>query len=188
MKHLSLCIIIAISLLACNNKKKAAIPEAATPAEVAETRSELDKEMDKLQQLAPYTIEQMRALLPTELDGDSTRQVEALNSLGTNFAAATYKLSDTTFVEVAVFDCGGVAGAGVYNSQFVNEISEQWEGANGYKRLVDFNGGKAIEQVNLSKKTCSLTYMDNDRFLVTINGENTDITELKDKADDLKLK
>jgi hypothetical protein len=187
MKHLPLYIIITISLLACNNKKKDAIPQTASAAEVAETKSELDKEMEKLQQMTPYTIGQMRVLLPVELGGDSTHSIEAMNNLGTGFASASYKLSDSSSIEISVFDCGGVAGAGIYNAQFINEIGDQWEKEDRYKKLIDFKGGKAIEQVNRSRKTCSLAYMDKDRFLVTIAGSNTDVSELKDKADEIKL-
>lgn len=187
MKHLPLCIIITISLLACNNKKKAVVPESATPAEIAEAKSDLDRKMEELQQLTPYTEVQMRTLIPRVLDGDSASMMSAIENMGTGFIMAIYPLSDTSSIEMSAFDCGGIAGAGIYNNQFVNEIGEQWEGVNGYKKLVDFKGGKAIEQVNISRKTCSLTYMDLDRFLVTVVGKNIDISELKDKADEVKL-
>ena len=187
MKHLTLCILVSISLLACNNKKKNAIPETATPAEVAEARSESEAKTEEFQQLTPYTPEQMRSLLPAEMDGDSTHNLEAGNYSGTAYVTASYQSNDSTYVVISLFDLGGPAGAGIYNNQFVNRFSEQWERGTEYRKVIDFNGGKAIEQADSKQKICVLNYVD-DRFLVQISGNNVDISDLKDKADDLKLK
>lgn len=187
MKHLALCILISISLLACNNKKKNAVPVTATPAEVAEAKSESEKKMEEFEQLTPYTIEQMRALLPAEIDGDSTRNLEASNYAGTAYVTASYIANDSTFTVVSVFDLGGAAGAGIYKNQFINDLGEQKETATGYKKVIDFKGDKAIEQADTRQKIYVLNYIDN-RFLVQISGTNVDISDLKDKAGDLKLK
>lgn len=190
MKKLTFPLIITASLLlACNNKNKNSQQAAmATPAEIAETRSELDKKMEELQQFSPYTIEQMKALLPVELDGDSATNIVAYTHMGTGFTKATYPLSDSTSLEVSVFDCGGVAGAGFYNAQFVNQLGNQSENAKEYTKMIDFKGEKAIEHAEKNKTFSSLTYTAADRLLVILEGKGTDADELKEKAKELKFK
>jgi hypothetical protein len=186
MKNLSICLIIIANLLACNNKNKPAQP--ATPEEIAEVKSELDKEMEDLQQASPYTIQQMRDFLPADLDGDSASNKEAYSHMGTGFAQAVYPLSDSTAVELSLFDCGGVAGAGFYRRQFIDRLGDQSENENEYTRVVDFKSSKAIEQFNKRRNSSSLTYIANDRLLVTMEGKGIGVDELKDIASDLKLK
>lgn len=189
MKKLCFSLIIAAGLLlGCNNKNKSSQePEMATAAEIAETKTELDKEMEKLQQLSPYTIEQMKALLPVELEGDSASSIEAYSHMGTGFAKADYALSDSTSLEVSLFDCGGVAGAGFYNAQFINQLGNQSDNEREYTKVIDFKGGKAIEHFEKNRMLSSLTYTA-DRFLVILEGKGIETGDLKDKAGELKLK
>jgi hypothetical protein len=188
-KSAFLFIFTASLLLACKNKNKNSQQAAmATPAEIAETKSELDKKTEELQQLSPYTIEQIRALLPAELDGDSAINMEAYTHMGTGFAKATYPLSDSTSLDISIFDCGGVAGAGFYNAQFVTQLGNQSENEKEYTKMIDFKGGKAIEHAEKNKTFSSLTYTAADRLLVMLEGKGIEADELKEKAKELKLR
>jgi hypothetical protein len=187
MKNVTICLIITANLLlACNNKNKPAQP--ATPEEIAEVKSELDKKVEGLQQLTPYTPGEMDALIPAELDGDSLLSRSSQMNMGTGYAEAVYRLSDSTKLLLEIYDCGGVAGAGFYERQFINRLGEQSEKENEYIRIVDFKGGKAIEYFNKRKNEGSFTYTAADRLLVILEGKGIESDKLKDIAGDLKLK
>jgi hypothetical protein len=190
MKNVVFSLIIASSLLlACKNRNKSSQQAAmATPAEVAETKSDLDKKMEDLQQLSPYTVPQMRALLPAELDGDSAIDAEAYTNMGTGYTRAMYHLSDSTSMEISIFDCGGVAGAGFYNAQFVNQLGNQSDNEKEYTKMIDFKGEKAIVHARKDKSFSSLMYTAAGRLLVTLEGKGIDADKLKDKAGELKFK
>jgi hypothetical protein len=190
MKNLTLSLFFAVNLLlACNNRNKTSQgTQPATAAEIAEAKSELDKEIEELQQLTPYTIEEMKTFAPEELDGDSATSREAYSNMGTGFAQAVYPLSDSTSLELSLFDCGGVAGAGFYSRQFVDHLGNQSENDNEYTRVIDFKEGKAIEHFNKRKNFSSLTYTAADRLLVILEGKGIEPDELKDKAGELKFK
>ena len=78
MKHLFLFAAISI-LIACNNNKKSG--EVTVTSEDGKTTATIDasnvaqaadamqKKVEELQKLSPYTLDQMKALLPEELAG-----------------------------------------------------------------------------------------------------------------------
>jgi hypothetical protein len=189
MKHLfAFLFIIGVLFVSCNNNKKnTQATEGAKDAQLAETSSpDWQKKIEELQQLTPYTIDQLRALLPSVLAGDSATGIETSTNMGTGFARAVYE-GDSSSLELNVFDCGGNAGAGIYQAQFINQLGIQDEGENEYTRVVDFNNGKAIEHANKETHAASLTYM-HDRLLVMLEGKNKEPGELKILAKGLKLK
>jgi hypothetical protein len=185
MKKIFVCLIASSLFLACNNKKNSGKNETASAAEIAETKSELDKKMEELQQLTPYTTEQMKAILPVEINGDSATTVEAHDNMGTGFSRAAYPLNDSTSVDIVVFDCGGPAGAGIYNTQFISQISNQVDNDREYTGVVDFSGTKAIVHTDKRRNNSSLTFLSGGRLLLTLEGKNCSIDDLKKVAKEL---
>ncbi|MEO5562595.1 MAG: hypothetical protein ABIR18_04150 [Chitinophagaceae bacterium] len=189
MKHLLTLIIATSFFLACNNKKVAPATETSTNAEVStKDISEAQKKTEELQQLTPYTQDQMKALLPAALDDDTATILSASTNMGTGFVQAIYPLSDSTSVEINLFDCGGNAGAGIYNAQLVNQLDNQSANETEYTKAIDYNGGKAIEHFDKKSNNATLTYFTADRLLVIIEGTNTGIDEVKKIAGKLKFK
>lgn len=185
MKQLITVALIITSLLSsCNNrgKKTASEAPAATSAEIQEAVSEAQQKTEELQQLTAYTPEEVRDLLPAELAGDSASKLSAYTNMGTGFGTAEYHPTDSTSIELSVFDCAGSAGAGIYNTQFINQLANQ----SGSTKTIEFKGGKAIEYS--SKNNSSLTWLANERLLVIAEGRNMRIEELKEIAGSLKLK
>jgi hypothetical protein len=186
MKFTFLSAIIASCLLfACNNNTK---PGKESPAVVAaetkEAAAELEKKTDALQRLTPYTMEEMKSLIPVTLNGDSAVNISSRGSMGTGFVSAEYKPSDSSSVELSIFDCAGTAGAGIYNAQYAGLLDSQNDE---YIKIIGFKGGKAIEHDDRRRNNYSLSYIVHDRLLVTLDGKNVGIDELKEIAGKLNL-
>lgn len=189
MKFNPLIIIITLFLLfACNNdKKKDKDNPGATTEASKEEASELQKKLDTLQQLTPYSPEQMESMIPAILDDDTAMHISGRNNMGTGYASADYKISDSTSLELGVFDCAGNAGAGIYNAQFAGLMDSNIDTETEYTKIIDFKGGKAIEHGDKRWNNSSLIYIANDRLLVTMEGKNISTEELKKIAAGLKL-
>jgi hypothetical protein len=108
--------------------------------------------------------------------------------MGAATCNANYKSEDGKELKVSIFDCAGEAGAGIYSLRYWTLWNFQQEDDNGYQKTVDFNGSKAIEKYRKSNEEYGLTYMSGDRFLVTIEGENTGLDLVKDAAKNLNVK
>jgi hypothetical protein len=184
------CIAVSCLIIACNNNKKKGtasdtnINADSTGAHLSEIN---DTKEEELQELIPYSVEQMKALLPVELAGGQLSEASADKAMGTAFSKGVYQPNDSTMIELSLFDCGGNAGAGFYKFQFLNILNIKPEGEDQEVKTIDFKGGKAIEHYDFNSYRSTFTYL-NDRFLVTLESENVDADGLKEIANDLKLK
>ena len=197
MKHLFLFAAVSI-LIACNNNKKSgevtvtsedgkttATIDASTAAEAGDA---LQKKVEELQKLSPYTLDQMKALLPEELAGAKRSKFSANSAMGAAYAEGSYPINDSTEIEVKLFDCAGQAGAGIYSMQYLGMMNFQSESDDEYTKTMDFNGGRAIEHAKKDNSRASLIYLAGDRLLVTLEGRNTGVDMLKKAAGSLNLK
>jgi len=175
--RLLLCFIVVIlSISACKPKKNGAVLATDASDSTAQNISATEKIIDELQQLTPYTLDEMKSMLPVTIDDDSIATVSAQQNMGTSFARAVYALSDSSSVEINLFDCGGTAGSGIYSTQFINQLDNDSE----YDKTIDFRNGRAIEHVEKNSNNATFTYLANGRILVIIEGRNTGIEKLKD--------
>ncbi|MFC0776085.1 hypothetical protein [Terrimonas alba] len=198
MKHLSPFIgFVLILVLACNNNKKPGVTvtseDGKTTAtintnELSKTADAFQKKAEELQKLSPYTLDQMKAMLPEELAGTRRSKFSANSAMGAAFAEADYKINDSTDLELKIFDCAGQAGAGIYSMQYLGMMNFESESDDEYTKSVDFKGGKAIEHLNKRNNRATLTYLAGDRLLVTLEGKNTGVNMLKKVAGELSLK
>ena len=197
MKHLSLLPGLALGLLlACNNNKKPGVTVTSedgkttttiNTSDLAQASDAFQKKTEELQKLAPYTLDQMKAMLPEELAGAKRSKFSAHSAMGTAFAEADYK-NENTDVELKIFDCAGQAGAGIYNMQYLGMMNFESESDNEYTKSIEFKGGKAIEHLDKRSNRATLTYVAGDRLLVILEGKNTGIDILKKVAGELNLK
>ena len=181
MKHLSPFIgFVLILVLACNNNKKPGVTvtseDGKTTAtintnELSKTADAFQKKAEELQKLSPYTLDQMKAMLPEELAGTRRSKFSANSAMGAAFAEADYKINDSTDLELKIFDCAGQAGAGIYSMQYLGMMNFESESDDEYTKSVDFKGGKAIEHLNKRNNRATLTYLAGDRLLVTLEGK-----------------
>lgn len=198
MKHLFFLFSAAVCLLtACNNNKKPGITVTSEdgkttttiqPNDLAQAADVYQKKAEELQKLSPYTLDQMKAMLPEELAGAKRAKFSANSAMGAAYAEGEYPINDSTEVELKIFDCAGQAGAGIYSMQYLTMMNFQSESDDEYTKSIDFKGGKAVEHLDKRNNRSTLTYLAGDRLLVTLEGKNTGVDMLKQVAGSLNIK
>ncbi len=196
MRQILFCAAICL-LAACNNNKERGITIKSEDGKSEATISATDmtavadafqKKSEELQKLTPYTLDQMKALLPEEIAGAKRSKFSANSAMGAAYAEGEYSFNDSTEIELKIFDCAGQAGAGIYSMQYLGMMNFQSESDNEYTKTIEFKGGKAVEHLDKQSNRASLTYLAGDRLLVTLEGENTGVDLLKQTAGSLDLK
>jgi len=180
----SACLIIS----ACNNNKttvtetdkdtvtkKSDLPSGDNTGDAEKIKEELDK-------MTPFTPEQMEKLVPDDLSGYSRTQLSSNTNLGTAMVSATYKTGDDKELMLTVLDCGGPAGAGVYDVLYGNVLNHDNSDADEYSKTIDLNGGKVIEHGNKGSGYSSLTWFTDKRFLVSVEGDDLEVLKQATKS------
>lgn len=191
-------LLLAAFLVACKNKQKFTHTEknedgttTTTSVDMAGLTSnaeDMTEKMEKLKKLTPLTLDQLKALLPEQLDGIKRSSFNANSNMGFSVAEAEYRKDDQTNLQIVLYDCAGEAGAGIYGLAYLTKMNMQSESDDGYVKTVDFNGAKAVETFEKNNNETALTYTVNDRLMVVITGKNMDNKVIRQVAQNLNLK
>lgn len=158
------------------------------PTQAAGAADEMQKKVEELKKLPALTLDQLKALLPEEINGIKRSTFNANAMLGYAMGEAEYKKDDTTSLKLTVIDCAGEAGSAIYGLSYWTKMSLQSESDNGYTKSVDFLGQKAVETYDKSGNRYTEVFVASDRLLVTMEGENTGLDMVKQAAQGLNLK
>jgi len=150
-------------------------------------QSSLKEAESTFENTTPYTEKEIAALLPAQLQGGKLSEPESGEIMGTHYAKGLYTINDSTAVELSLFDCAGSSGAGFYQFQFVNMLTAAPESEDIEKKTIDFNGQKAIQQLDNNSYRSTFTYP-SGRLLVTLESEALDTEGLKKIAEKLSFK
>lgn len=186
-------------MAACNNNKKVSQTVTSDDGTTTTTSVNLDdvesnadeitQKMESLKQLTPLTLDELKALLPTSINGVERSHFNANSTMGFAMAEADYrKPEEDRQLKLVVFDCAGEAGSGMYGMSYWTKMNLQQESDDGYMKTVNFNGDKAVETYQKGSNEATLTYVVGDRLLVTLTGQNMDVNELRTIGEGLKLK
>ena len=197
-------VFIAVILLitACNNKKpnnpqgntetlenKSAQDIAKDNLEkMSGTGDDMKKRMEDLQKLPPLSLDELKKILPEELNGIKRSNYSATAMGGTGVVSGKYKMNDESSIEIVVYDCAGPMGVGIYSAQFMAFNNFEQEDDNGYTKTTTFDGNKAVERFEKNNNEYNITYFTGNRFLINLKGENTTLDELKAASKNINLK
>ena len=187
----------AIILLAagCNNNKKPGDitikgdnGESVTinTNDLTEKANEMKASMEELQKLKPFTLAEMKALVPSEIMGTPQSDYEAVSFSGVSQASAKYKMNDSAKVKLSIIDCAGTAGYGMYNMRLLMNFEQ--DNDREYTKSTEFNGNKAVENCKKKRNDCSFTFFSGNRFMVVLEGDNVGMDKLKEIAGGLSIK
>jgi hypothetical protein len=196
MKNFLIVLTSAIIFIACNsnpNKITVKSDDGKSSATVdlgnaEKDATEMQNKTEELKKLAPLTTDQLKALLPAEINGMQRSSFNVTAAMGISVGEAEYKKDDTTSIKLALYDCAGETGSAYYSASYWMKMNMQSESDNGYTKTIDFMNGKAVETFEKSSNHYTLVYLGNDRVLVTIEGNNVSDDILKDVAKSLNMK
>ncbi len=196
MKSFFVTLIAATTLAACHpNPNKITVKSddgksSATidVSNVEKNASEMQNKTDALKRLTPLTTDQLKAMLPQEIDGMQRSSFDVNSAMGISVGDAEYKKNDTTSIKIGMYDCAGETGSAYYSASYWLKMNMQSESDNGYTKTVDLMGGKAVETFEKSSNHYTLVYLGNDRILVSLEGNNISADELRNVAKSLNMK
>ena len=196
MKSFFITLIAALILAACHpNPNKITVKSddgksSATidVSNVEKNANEMQNKTDALKKLTPLTTDQLKAMLPQEINGIQRSSFDVNSAMGISVGDAEYKKNDTTSIKIGMYDCAGETGSAYYSASYWLKMNMQSESDNGYTKTVDLLGGKAVETYEKSSNHYTLVYLGNDRILVSLEGNNISADELRNVAKSLNMK
>jgi len=193
--------LIAFGLASCNNDKKSSANETEDKIQKEDADNEdegikdentaekdMEKRIEALKKLQPYTLEQLKTLLPQEMNGANRKNYNAHSALGYAVVQADYAKNDSNSMQISIYDCAGEAGAGFYTMNFWSKMNFQQETDNGYTKTIGFMDGRAVESYDKNSKQATLQFVSGDRLLIMMTGTNMTADELKTAAQKMSFK
>ncbi len=175
-------LILTLAILsACGGKKEESEEEKSTLGALKEF-SEKAEEMSKKEAVEPVSFQELKELLPSELAGipRTEAQGESNGSMGFKISVAKAKYEkDDKNLDVDIMDLGGVGGFAVAGLAAWTLAESEKETDNGYERTIKLDGHKGFEQYNNADKSGELKLFINERFLVSLEGRNLSMDEIK---------
>ncbi len=163
--------------------------EPETPQEaIRQLRDQLstDKDGNKIE---ITDFRELKALLPEKVSGmkRTSHTGEKTGMMGINFstANATYEKGDQS-IDIALVDAGGM-GMLMTSMAAWSIVEMDRETDTGYERTTTINGNKAFEKYDNTTKSGSVAMIVNDRYILTIEGENISEKDLNGALDKVKV-
>jgi hypothetical protein len=191
---ISIFMIATLFLLSCNNNKTTETTKISSPDKKMTkdttliAHPDIDKQKEDLVKLTPLPAEELKAMIPETLMGGQRKKYDVNASIGTNVASGEYEINDTSSITLNIYDCSGPGGSGIYGLHVAGLVDDLYTNADGYKKSVEFNGGKAFEQCDKINSECTFSYFTGGRFLVTLEGHGIGADVLKQAAGGLNIK
>jgi hypothetical protein len=190
MKQFLLATLISIVFIACSSDKKPATDnkEATVKSMTSTPEDDKEKKTEELKKAPQLTLEQMRALLPAELDSAREKNYLASTQFGYGLASVEYPKTKSRGIKVTLYDCAGEAGAVNYFENYWNHLNVQNQTENEFTKTIDFEGSKAVETFKKDMNLSTLTFVIRDRLVIVMEGKNMSPEDLERAAKKLHTK
>jgi hypothetical protein len=103
-----------------------------------------------------------------------------------SFAEADYEATGDKRIKATISDTGG-AGMAVMSMAAWSSMTLDKETQNGWEKTSTYKGYKSFEEYNKTNNTSELAIIVEKRFIVTLNGVNCNVDELKGFVDELDI-
>ena len=74
-------------------------PQRYKPNDLTQAANVYEKKAEELKKLSPYTLDQMKAMLPEEIAGAKRSRFSANSAMGAAYAEGEYPINDSTEIE-----------------------------------------------------------------------------------------
>lgn len=203
MKKIILIVFGLFMVVSCNKVKsvKEKISEVKTQAEevtatvknaktLAEQSGTIEEDITRLSELEPISNEKLKNWLPTAV-GDFNRssfKIGELKMAGISSIEAGFSNEEQTqnfTLQVVDGAGGGVMYLTGLKMGFQMDMEEESE--RDFRRTVEKNGHKAMEEARKDGSSSKIQFIQNDRFFIEIKGEQMDLDALWKIVEQLKL-
>lgn len=173
-------IITVVTLSACGKKEES--EEKKSTLGAFKEFAEKAEEMSKKEAVEPVSFQELKELLPSELAGIPRTEAEGESNGSMGFkisvAKGKYKEEDKS-IDVDIMDLGGVGGFAVAGLAAWTLADSERETESSYERTIKLDGHKGFEKYNNTEKAGELKLFLNERFLISLEGENLSMDEIK---------
>lgn len=137
----------------------------------------------------PVNFRELKPLLPEALAGFDRTDISGKTSgaMGFKFTtvAASYKNNDQV-VEISLVDAGGL-GSTLMGAAFWSELDIDEESDKGFKRTLEIDGKKSYQECKNNNQDCQLAMIVGERFVLSIEGRDTNMDQLLKMAKSIDL-
>ncbi|MBL4663383.1 MAG: hypothetical protein JKY22_07485 [Flavobacteriaceae bacterium] len=195
MKKIVMIIFAVTICMSCENPVTKKIKEAkqtiSNTKEAVKEISNMQKDIEQLQQVTPLTNAQLKAWLPDEINGMKRIAYKAGQGSFLQIAMieATYATEDKSKkFRIEVMDGAGEVGAAATAGMRIL-FSQDFEEEDEYKtkRTVKKDGMKAIEEYRKNNNRSSIQFFHGNRFYMNATGTNMDLDETWSAIDQLDM-
>ena len=184
---------------AAANKPAANTPPAATEEgekgaqplnmQQLELQNKLRGYSGDIASIAPFTVDQIKELMPDKLGGlfiyENEGETSAALGAPATFVVTIYR-ENYNIIKIAVTDTGNSPSTILASAQWANQnISKNRE--NGFDRTTTYKDYPAHEQYNQVTKVGVFEYIIDHRFVVSCQGKNLTIEQMRAAMDELNL-
>lgn len=174
--------------------------DAAEAASAARAKQPLNQNQADLQNklrgysgdipsVAPVSVDEIKALMPDNLAGlfiyENEGETSAALGAPATFVVTIYR-EKYNIIKIAVTDSGRapatILAAAQWANQNINRNSEK-----GFDRTTTYKGYPAHEQYNNRTKVGMFEYIIDDRFIISCQGKNRTIEQMRAAMDELDL-
>ena len=190
MKQFLLVILASIVLAACGGRKQddKTVSPAATVKSMTAPVDEKEQKIEELKKAPQLTLEQMRLLLPQELDSAKEKNYLASTQFGYGLASVEYPKTKSRGLKVTLYDCAGEMGSSNYFENYWNYLNVLKQTETEFTKTIDFEGGKAVETYKKDMNLATLTFVIRGRLVIVVEGKNMSPEELQNAAKKLHQK
>lgn len=202
MKKILLALAV-LSLVACKKNEESKTNDSSTSIgdvvngaktlnNLTESMDDIQKNADKLKEMAPLSNDEIKAALPETVLGLKRTEYNAGNNAMVGLVTADAKYSDGTDkdIEVSIMDGAGEAGSGMISLLMMGLKAESEKNdEQGYEKTTNFNNIRATisEHKNGDLTESQIHYIVKDRYVIKIEGENYTLDQLKPVMDAINI-
>lgn len=172
--------LFAIGATSCGGKKES--EETKSTFGALKEYAEKVEELSQKEPVEPVAFQELKELLPEKLVGLPRTASEGQGSGNLGFqvtmAKGTYS-DDEKSLDLDIMDLGGIGGAATAGLAAWTLAETERETEDGYERTIRLDGHKGFERYNSTYKDAELKIFYNDRFLISLEGNNLSMDELK---------
>ncbi len=162
---------------------------------MAKEAEKIEEENDQLLKATPISNEDLKTLLPESLIGLTRSKFSVGNQFMADVAMgeAEYKNEDGHMISLSIIDGAGETGSAMITLSrmgFARDFEEQTD--RGYRKSTSINGYKGVEEVEKDDyndfTTSKIDFIVSNRFVVSLEGENISLDQLKSAVNELDTK